>query len=101
MTLCRVLGGSSRGSARTWELVLRDAERLHYQPDPHLMRLKRLMQVVRGRKEQRVASIRVQVSADDGKTQVVLPVPDGARVSAVVIGGKDGDILLAFCMDKI
>ena len=43
----------------------------------------------------------VQVSADDGPTQVVLPVPDGARVSAVVIGGKDGDILFAFCMDKI
>jgi hypothetical protein len=39
--------------------------------------------------------------ADDGTTQVVLPVPDGARVSAVVIGGKDGDILFAFCMDKI
>lgn len=43
----------------------------------------------------------VQVSADDGPTQVILPVPDGTRVSAVAIGGKDGDTLFAFCMDKI
>lgn len=43
----------------------------------------------------------VQISADDGPTQIILPVPDRSRVTAVAIGGKDKDILYAFCMNKI
>ncbi len=43
----------------------------------------------------------VQVTADDGPTQVILPVPDRSRVTAVAIGGKDKNILYAFCMNKI
>ena len=43
----------------------------------------------------------VQVSADDGPTQVILPMPDRSRVTAVAIGGRDQDTLFAFCMDKI
>jgi len=43
----------------------------------------------------------VQISADDGPTQIILPVPDRSRVSAVAIGGKDKDTLYAFCMNKI
>jgi gluconolactonase len=33
----------------------------------------------------------VQVSADDGPTQVILPVPDRAQVIGVALGGKDRD----------
>jgi len=54
MTVSRVLRGSPRVSERTRELVLREAQRRNYQPDPHLMRM---MQVVRGRKEQRVRAV--------------------------------------------
>ncbi|MBB5035337.1 RICIN domain-containing protein [Prosthecobacter vanneervenii] len=43
----------------------------------------------------------VQISADDGPTQIILPVPDRSRVTAVAIGGKDKDTLYAFCMSKI
>jgi sugar lactone lactonase YvrE len=43
----------------------------------------------------------VQISADDGPTQVILPVPDNARVTAVCFGGKDLDTLYAFAGDKI
>lgn len=43
----------------------------------------------------------IQIIADDGPTQVILPVPDRSRVTGVAIGGKDKDILYAFCMNKI
>jgi enterochelin esterase-like enzyme/sugar lactone lactonase YvrE len=43
----------------------------------------------------------VQISADDGPTQVILPVPGNARVTAVSLGGKDLDTLYAFAGDKI
>lgn len=43
----------------------------------------------------------VQISADDGPTQVILPVPDGARVTGVCLGGKDKDTLFAFCGSKV
>jgi enterochelin esterase-like enzyme/sugar lactone lactonase YvrE len=43
----------------------------------------------------------VQISADDGPTQVVLPVPDRSRVIGVALGGADKDTLFAFCGNKI
>ena len=43
----------------------------------------------------------VQISADDGPTQVILPVPDRIRVTGVALGGKDKDTLFAFCGNKI
>jgi sugar lactone lactonase YvrE len=43
----------------------------------------------------------VQISADDGPTQIILPVPDGSRVAGVAIGGADKDTLYAFCMNRI
>lgn len=43
----------------------------------------------------------IQISADDGPTQVILPVPDRSRVTGVALGGKDKDTLFAFCMKKI
>lgn len=43
----------------------------------------------------------VQISADDGPTQVILPVPDRSRVTGVAIGGKDKDTLFLFCGNKI
>ena len=43
----------------------------------------------------------VQISADDGPTQIILPVPDRARVTGVAIGGKDKDTLFAFCGNRI
>lgn len=43
----------------------------------------------------------IQITADDGPTQVILPVPDGSRVIGVCLGGKDGDTLFAFCVNKI
>lgn len=39
----------------------------------------------------------IQVCADDGPTQVILPVPDRSRVIGVCLGGKDKDTLFAFC----
>lgn len=43
----------------------------------------------------------VQISADDGPTQVILPVPDRSRVIGVAIGGADKDVLFALCGTKI
>ncbi len=43
----------------------------------------------------------IQISTDDGPTQVILTVPDRGRVTGVAIGGKDKDTLYAFCMTKI
>ena len=43
----------------------------------------------------------IQISADDGPTQVILPVPGGGRVTGVCLGGKDKDTLFAFCGNKI
>ncbi|SFI15806.1 RICIN domain-containing protein [Planctomicrobium piriforme] len=43
----------------------------------------------------------IQISADDGPTQVILPVPDGSRVTGVCLGGKDHDTLFAFCGNRI
>ncbi len=43
----------------------------------------------------------IQISADDGPTQVILPVPDGSRVTGVCLGGKELDTLFAFCGTKI
>lgn len=43
----------------------------------------------------------IQISADDGPTQVILPVPGNGRVTGVAIGGKDKDTLFAFCGNKI
>ncbi len=43
----------------------------------------------------------VQICADDGPTQVILPVPDRSRVTGVCLGGKEMDTLFAFCGDKI
>lgn len=43
----------------------------------------------------------IQISADDGPTQVILTVPDRSRVTGVAIGGKDKDTLYAFCGNKI
>jgi DNA-binding LacI/PurR family transcriptional regulator len=82
MTVSRVLRGSPRVSERTRELVLREAKRLNYQPDPHLMRM---MQAVRGRKEQRVraviAVIREHVPKDGllGPSYQYVPVEDIRR----------------------
>ena len=45
--------------------------------------------------------IGVQICADDGPTQVILPVPDGGRVTGVCLGGKDGDTLYAFTKNKV
>ncbi len=43
----------------------------------------------------------VQISADDGPTQTILPLPDHSRAGAVCLGGRDMDTLYAFCGDKI
>jgi enterochelin esterase-like enzyme/sugar lactone lactonase YvrE len=43
----------------------------------------------------------VQISADDGPTQVILPVPDRSRVTGVALGGAEKDMLFAFCGNKI
>ena len=43
----------------------------------------------------------IQISADDGPTQVILTVPDRGRVTGVAIGGKDKDMLYALCGNKI
>jgi len=39
----------------------------------------------------------IQVSADDGPTQVIIPMPDRSRVHGVCIGGRNMDTLYAFC----
>ena len=43
----------------------------------------------------------IQICADDGPTQAILPTPDRARVVGVCLGGRDRDTLFAFCGDKI
>jgi len=43
----------------------------------------------------------VQICADDGPVQVILPMPDRSRVIGVCLGGRDKDTLFAFCGDKI
>ncbi len=43
----------------------------------------------------------IQISADDGPTQIILPVPDNSRVTGVAIGGPEMDTLYAFCMKRI
>ena len=43
----------------------------------------------------------IQVCADDGPTQVILPLPDHSRVMGVCLGGRDMDTLFAFCGSTI
>ncbi len=43
----------------------------------------------------------IQVCADDGPTQVILPIPDRGRPVGVCLGGRDLDTLFAFCGDQI
>jgi gluconolactonase len=43
----------------------------------------------------------IQVCADDGPTQVILPMPDRGRPIGVCLGGREMDTLFAFCGDKI
>jgi len=45
--------------------------------------------------------IGIQVCADDGPTQVILPMPDRSRVMGVCFGGADFTTLYAFCGGKI
>jgi LacI family transcriptional regulator len=54
MTVSRVLRGAPKVAAEKRELVLKEARRLNYQPDPHLMRM---MQAVRGKKEKRLRAV--------------------------------------------
>lgn len=43
----------------------------------------------------------IQITADDGPTQVILPMPDRSPVMGVCLGGKELDMLFAFCGDKV
>ncbi|MGP0064680.1 MAG: RICIN domain-containing protein [Isosphaeraceae bacterium] len=43
----------------------------------------------------------IQVCADDGPTQVILPMPDRSRVVGVCLGGRAMDTLFAFCGARI
>jgi gluconolactonase len=43
----------------------------------------------------------IQACADDGPTQVILPMPDRGRVFGVCLGGREMDTLFAFCGPKI
>ena len=43
----------------------------------------------------------IQACADDGPTQVILPLPERSRVIGVCLGGPDMNTLFAFCGDKI
>lgn len=54
MTVSRALRGEPKVAPETRARVQAAAERLHYQPDPHLARL---MQVVRGRKQKRLRAV--------------------------------------------
>lgn len=82
MTVSRVLRGAPKVSAEKRNLVLKEAKRLHYLPDPHLMRM---MKVVRGKKEKRlravIAIIREQVPQDGllSSTYQYVPVEDIRR----------------------
>lgn len=54
MTVSRVLRGAPKVSAQVRERVQKEAQRLDYQPDPHLARM---MQVVRGKKAVRMRAV--------------------------------------------
>ena len=43
----------------------------------------------------------VQICANNGYTQVILPLPSKEKLSGLCIGGPDLDMLYAFCGDKI
>jgi sugar lactone lactonase YvrE/enterochelin esterase-like enzyme len=43
----------------------------------------------------------IQVCADDGPTQVILPLPDRSAATGVCLGGKEQDTLFAFGGDKV
>ena len=43
----------------------------------------------------------IQVCADDGPTQVILPIPGHGRPVGVCLGGREMGTLFAFCGDKI
>jgi len=43
----------------------------------------------------------IQICADDGPTQVILPLPDRSRALGVCLGGASGDTLFAFCGNKV
>jgi enterochelin esterase-like enzyme/sugar lactone lactonase YvrE len=43
----------------------------------------------------------IQISADDGPTQIILPMPDHSRVIGVCLGGPTMDTLFAFCGNKV
>lgn len=82
MTVSRVLRGAPKVSTEKRELVLWEANRLDYQPDPHLARM---MQVVRGKKETRmravIAVIREHVPQDGllGPSYQYVPIEDIRR----------------------
>jgi DNA-binding LacI/PurR family transcriptional regulator len=82
MTVSRVLRGAPKVAAEKRELILKEAKRLDYQPDPHLMRM---MQVVRGKKEKRlravIAVIREHVPQDGllGPSYQYVPIEDIRR----------------------
>ena len=46
-------------------------------------------------------NIGIQICADDGPTQVILPLPDHARPIGLCLGGPERDTLFAFTGDKI
>ena len=59
-------------------------------------------QFVTRRKELLVATrFGIQVCADDGPTQVILPMPDRSRVVGVCLAGANHDTLFAFCGKKV
>ncbi|MCW3051117.1 MAG: gluconolactonase, partial [Chthonomonadales bacterium] len=43
----------------------------------------------------------IQICADDGPTQIILPMPDRSRVFGICLGGRNQDTLYAFCGDRI
>jgi enterochelin esterase-like enzyme/sugar lactone lactonase YvrE len=43
----------------------------------------------------------IQICADDGPTQVILPLPEHRRVLGLCLGGAQADTLFAFCGDKV
>ena len=43
----------------------------------------------------------IQICADDGPTQVILPMPDRSRVTGICLGGPEQDTLFAFCGEKV
>ena len=43
----------------------------------------------------------IQVCADDGPTQAILPMPDRSRPLGISLGGAEGNTLFAFCGGKV